>query len=503
MKKYRFELILFIIEAICMILELIASRLLSPYFGSSNFVWTSIIGIILLSSSIGNYCGGFFADKNSSSKFLKFILIVISIYIFIIPILNSSILEFITKNINDIRVGSIVATILLFFIPSLLMGIISPIIVKTKMDNIETAGSISGRMSAIGTLGGIFGTFIGGFYLIPIFGSLELLFILIIVVLLLIPLVDLKLKSKTNIFVIIMILISSLLFYKYSYDNRSVSSLVLDGVYNKVYKFDTEYGSGSIYNDSYFVNNKYRNVRILEFDSGFESVAYIDDELKYELYPNYTKLFDLVFKSKHDINDILMIGGAGYSYPKYYISHYLDKSMDVLEIDGEMTEIAKKYFYLDDLINDYNLNKNKRLNIYNLDGRVYLNKNKKKYDAIMNDAFDGISPPASLVTLEAIKMIKKSLNDGGVYLTNVIGSVDGNNSGFVKVEVNTIKQVFKYVYVVPFQNNFGKDEVINFMVIACDENIDLDNVYDLEISKDEIIFTDNYCPVDKCAIYNL
>ena len=121
----------------------------------------------------------------------------------------------------------------------------------------------------------------------------------------------------------------------------------------------------------------------------------------------------------------------------------------------------------------------------------------------MNDAFDGISPPASLVTLEAIKMIKKSLNDGGVYLTNVIGSVDGNNSGFVKVEVNTIKQVFKYVYVVPFQNNFGKDEVINFMVIACDENIDLDNVYDLEISKDEIIFTDNYCPVDKYAIYNL
>ena len=57
MKKYRFELIIFVIEAICMIVELIASRLLSPYFGNSNIVWTSVIGIILLSSSIGNYLG--------------------------------------------------------------------------------------------------------------------------------------------------------------------------------------------------------------------------------------------------------------------------------------------------------------------------------------------------------------------------------------------------------------------------------------------------------------
>ena len=212
MKKYRFELILFVSEAICMILELIASRILSPYFGNSNFVWTSIIGIILLSSSIGNYYGGLIADKKDSFKYLKLILIVVSVYIFIVPILNSSILNFVIQNINDIRVGSIVATILLFFIPSLLMGMITPIVVKTKMDNIETAGSTSGRMSSIATLGGIFGTFIGGFYLIPNIGSLELLFILTIIVLILVVLVDLRLKSKVNIFVIIMVIISSLLF---------------------------------------------------------------------------------------------------------------------------------------------------------------------------------------------------------------------------------------------------------------------------------------------------
>ena len=73
MKKYRLETVLFIVNAIYMILELIASRLLSPYFGSSNLVWTSIIGIILLSNSVGNFIGGKIADKDCSKKNLKLI----------------------------------------------------------------------------------------------------------------------------------------------------------------------------------------------------------------------------------------------------------------------------------------------------------------------------------------------------------------------------------------------------------------------------------------------
>ena len=66
MKKYNLEVIIFIVNAIYMILELIASRVLSPYFGNSNMVWTSVIGIILLSTSVGNYMGGVLADKNNS-----------------------------------------------------------------------------------------------------------------------------------------------------------------------------------------------------------------------------------------------------------------------------------------------------------------------------------------------------------------------------------------------------------------------------------------------------
>jgi spermidine synthase len=204
-----------------------------------------------------------------------------------------------------------------------------------------------------------------------------------------------------------------------------------------------------------------------------------------------------MFKSKNEIDDVLLIGGAGYSYPKYYISHYPDRKMDVVEIDGKITEIAKKYFYLDDLIKDYNINENHRLNLITEDGRTYLNRCEKKYDAILNDAFSGENPAKTLTTLENIKNIKKSLNENGLYLTNIISSLDGSNSKFIKAEVNTLKQVFKNVYAIPCQNLDNSIDVQNIMVIATDDSIKYDNTYDLKIDKNEIIITDDFCPIDK------
>ena len=169
--------------------------------------------------------------------------------------------------------------------------------------------------------------------------------------------------------------------------------------------------------------------------------------------------------------------------------------MDVVEIDGEITEIAKKYFYLNDLIEDYNLNENKRLGLITDDGRTYLNNNTKKYDAILNDAFSGSSPAKTLTTKEAAQLIKGSLNENGVYLTNVISSLEGDDSKFIKAIVNTLKQVFKNVYVVPC-STLELEETQNNMVIASDDELSLDKTYQYSIKEDEIVLTDDYCPVD-------
>lgn len=491
LKRYRYEIIIFVADAICMILELIASRLLSPYFGSSNIVWTSVIGIILLSSSIGNYLGGKIADKNNIEKNLKFILMATSIFIIIIPFLQNNILTIISKYIENIKIGAIISTIFLFFIPSLGMGLLTPIILRLKLNNMQTAGKTTGTINAIATIGGITGTFLGGFLLIPNLGSINILLILVILLVWLIPLVNFKLKEKSTIIVVIITIISLLSLYINTISNNINGEQVLQGKRGTV-SYDTQYGRVLIYNTVLNGNN----VRILNIDSGFESATFTDEDKVNELVFDYTKYYDLMFNAKIDINNVLLIGGAGYSYPKYYISHYPNKNMDVVEIDEGITNIAKEYFYLNKLIKDYNLEENQRLKLIHDDGRTYLNNNSKKYDAILNDAFSGNTPAKTLTTHEHNKNIKKSLNENGVYLTNIISSLEGKNSKFLKAEVNTLKQVFKNVYIVPCNYTNDTEQVQNNMIIATDSDIIYENTYNYNLAEDEIILTDDYCPID-------
>lgn len=496
--KYNLEIILFIENAIYMILELIASRILSPYFGSSNLIWTSVIGIILLSTSLGNYIGGIIADKSEDKKLkqnINIILLVCGLLIFIIPVFQRNILNIITSLIANIKIGAILSTIILFFVPLVFIGMLSPIIIKLKLNKLESVGKTSGRIYALATLGSIVGTFLGGFFLIPNYGSNQILFFLSIIVFILNFLLyegmdkSYKKKLTIGIFIgIIMNVVCLVCFYKI---NTLNGKRVLNGEVGRVVNYDTQYGKVGIYNSK----NGENLIRSLNIDKGNESATFVNEEKCYDLVYEYTKYYDLMFKSSKDIKDVLMIGGAGYSYPKYYISHYLDKNMDVVEIDGKITEIAKKYFFLDELIDEYKLDENKRMNLITQDGRVFLNQNSKKYDAILNDAFTSNTPAKTLTTVEAAQKIYNSLNENGVYLTNVISSIEGENSKFLKAEIETLKQYFKNVYVVPCNYKDDYNLVQNNMVIATDENIYFEDSVNLK-SDNTMVLTDNYCPVE-------
>lgn len=499
-KRYRLEIILFIVNIIYMILELIASRILSPYFGSSNLVWTSVIGIILLSTSVGNYLGGIIADKERQNiKSLKtdiyIILLITGILIFIIPLIQKEFIQIIISFIKSIKIGAIISTIVLFFLPSMFIGVLSPIIIKIKMNNLKSVGKISGGIYALATLGSIIGTFLGGFLLIPNFGSNEILFVLSIFIFLLMIL--LYEKEEKNIFnriiccVIIGILINTICLVNFYKVNAINGDKVLKEDLGVHVNYDTQYGKVTIYN----LNNEKGKTRHLNIDRGNESGTFLEESRCYELLYEYTKYYDLMFKSSKNIENVLMIGGAGYSYPKYFISHYLDKRMVVVEIDEKITEIAKKYFFLDKLIKEYNLEENGRLNIITQDGRIYLNENGKKYDAILNDSFSGDTPAKTLTTKEAIEKIHNSLNEKGVYLTNIISSIDGEDSKFLKAEVNTLKQVFKNVYIIPCRDTMNVKRIQNNMVIATDDIISIENTVNIDTS-DSIVLTDNYYPVD-------
>ncbi len=500
-KKFRLEISLFIIDAVGMILELVASRILSPYFGSTNIVWTCVIAVILLSSSIGHYYGGQIADSTNQKRRLNIILTIASFLILLIPITSDFLISSIVNSISNVKIGAIIATCLLFLFPSIMLGLVSPIVLKLRLANLEDAGKTAGRISAFSTLGAILGTVTGGFLLIPNLGCINILFILAMVISLVKFIVGTEIKEKDNIISLIIILSSIILIFSYSKIQENNATKILNGEENISLSYDTEYDRAIIYN--------YKdNTRLIKVGRGAESETYTDDR-KYEPGTDYIKGIRDIVKQQSNINNTLMIGGAGYSFPKSYIAENLGESIDVVEIDDRLTNMAYKYFYLDDLTKDYNLKESDRLNIICDDGRMYLNKNEKKYDVIVNDTFLGESPAKTLTTIEAVSRIKKSLNDNGIYITNIISSLEDKNSKFLMAEGHTISKLFKYTYFLPIAYKFedkneelNKTTIRNILVIASNNKItNIDGAYEPEFAKNELILTDDYCPVDTLAFF--
>ena len=492
MKKYRFEIIIFIVDAIVMILELIASRLLSPYFWNSNIVWTSVIWIILLSSSLWSYVWGKIADNKFKERKLKILLIWTALFLFLIPFIQKFVLTNIASAIPSIKIWAILSTVLIFFIPSFCMGTVNPIILKLKLGNLSTAWKTAGKISAIWTIWAIVWTFLWWFVLVPNFWSNNIIFVLTIILLITAFLVNCDIKEKSNIFLLAMAAISYLAFVGFSTWNLDKEDYILSGIKNTIMSHDTEYWSVRIYNST----RHWNNIRILNIDWWFESATFTDEGKEYDLVFEYTKYYDKMFEANIDINNVLLIWWWGYSYPKYYISHYEWKKMDVVEIDPKITEIARKYFYLDKLIKDFNLEENGRLKLMNEDGRTYLNNNNIEYDAILNDAFSGDNPAKTLTTIENIRNIKKSLKKNWVYLTNIISSLEWDKSKFLRAEVNTLKKVFNNVYVIPCNDSEDLYYSQNNMVIATDDDLNLEWIYDLKLDENEIVITDDYCPIE-------
>ena len=486
--KYRYDIYLFVIEAICMVMELCASRVLSPFFGDSNIIWTSIIGIILLSSSIGNTIGGRLADKDDVQKDLCKISLWAAVLILYIPVLSEIILGLLASVISNIKIGAIIGTVLLFLPSSIAFGMIPPIITKIKLKDLDTAGKTSGTIHAVSTLGSITGTFLGGFFLVPNFGCDNIMLCLTCVTALMVILVGGKNRLK---YVGLIFAIAIACIYVLTKLNLSNAEAILEGEEEYIASYDTQYSKVEV------VNRRVEgeNIRYMLIGNGCESATYVDEDKKYELVVPYTKYYDLMYKANIDIKDALMIGGGGYSYPKYCVSHHPKTAMDVVEIDEQITELAKEYFYLDDALREFN----NRLNIINEDGKVFINTTDRKYDAVLNDAFTGTTPAESLTTLETVERIHDILNPGGVYLSNIIGSRSGAYSKFLAAEVNTISQVFDYVYIVPC-GDMNNEEIIdttstNNMVIASDIPFDIPAAVNMDY-KGSIILTDDYCPVD-------
>jgi spermidine synthase len=484
--KYILEIAVFLCGAVVMIFELVGSRVLGPYLGTSIFVWTSLIGVILGSLSLGYYLGGKMADKKASFDTFSLIIFWAAVFIGLADFGKNYLLNFLQYNIKDIKIASVIASLILFFPASALLGMVSPYAVKLKLRSLDTSGATIGNLYAISTAGSIIGTFLAGFYLIPSFGTSKILIILSMALIFTsLSLSAKKLLKVRAVFFIIMV-IGWLAFGRIEYLFEKNGLVDVDTAYNRVWIFDD-------YNQE-----TSQPIRTLLINNDYSSAMFLN---KSGLVYEYTKYYYLAKHFNPGFKKTLMLGGAGYSYPKDFLLKFPQASMDVAEIDPKLTELAKKYFKLEE---------NPRLAIYHQDGRVYLNRTSEKYDVIFGDAFSSFnSLPYQLTTQEAVQKSYDILNNNGIVILNIISAIESEKGQFLRAEYATYKKIFPQVYLFPVSYPDNGEKVQNIMLVALKSKEEpsfndsnpifngyLQHLWKKPVPSDMPILTDDWAPVD-------
>lgn len=483
---YLLDFIVFISGAVVMILELTGSRILAPYLGNSLPVWTGLIGIILGSLSIGYLLGGKLADQKPNPTMLGIILFLSGCTLCIIPLLSKVLLPLLFATDLDIRMQVSLAAIILFTLPSICLGMVSPYAIRLRLQNLATSGSTAGKLYALSTVGSIFGTFFAGFFLIAFLGSQTILYMLSGVMILLSLLLFGRMWWK-SLFIFLFVVG---VFYK-------IDSIYVNDSHTPLLDTDTAYNRVLIFESQEFNSSKIR--RELLLGNVRNSAMYTNNE---ELVYLYTRYYRLVDHFVPEVKSALMIGGGAYSYPKDFIRTHHQATLDVVEIDPGLTEIAKEYFSFKPTV---------RTRVFHEDGRIFLNRQQKKYDAIINDAFSDYTHPFQLTTKEAVMRMSDLLNPQGVVITNTIASILGDSGKLLRAEYYTYKSVFPYVEVFPIQFPQNGISIQNIMIVAsknpllfASEKPELRNYLATrwvgEIPHDVPLLTDNYAPIEYYAL---
>ena len=408
------EIIVFISGSVVMVLELIGSRIAAPYLGTSIFIWSSLIGIILGALSIGYLLGGRASAHNPRISFLSNVLLGGGLGILLIPLIKDPVLS--TSALLGVKISSVVSTIALFVVPSTIMGMVSPYAIRLKTNTVEQSGGVAGSMYALSTVGSIFGTFLAGFYLIPTFSTSQILYGLSIVLILT------SLIGKFRVLKIAALVLVGAAWFL---------SILIPSPY--VYEADSEYNHIRVID---FVHPETKQeLRTLMLSTEFHTII---DKNSDDIFSDYLKLYQLDTLFQPEIKKALVLGGGAYAGPVNLLKRHPNAEITVVEIDPAVTEVAKKYFQLKD---------NPRLTIEHADARIFLNTNKEKYDVIYGDAFGSyFSIPFQLTTIESVQLMYDALADDGVLIFNIISAFDGEKATFFKAQYKTLDQVFPTIY---------------------------------------------------------
>lgn len=475
-----------------MAVELGASRLLAPYFSSSQIVWTIIIGTIMIAMALGNIYGGKSADKSPNPDKLYGRILIAAVWIALIPVvgkyivLGISALLIFTVNNNFLIIAAFCACMVIFVFPLFLLGTVTPSLAKYSVSSLDDSGRTVGTLGAFNTIGSIIGTFVPTFVTIPAVGTsiTFLIFAGILIILSVIYFVSSRVGYKK-------VIISGVIF---------VACCVFGhGDSFAFWQKDLTYEGESIYNYLQVSEDDKQVSLSTNVLFGVQSVYMKDDTLT-GLYYDYAMAAPLMVPDKNpDSMEVLILGMGTGTYATQCRKYFGDMNIEGVEIDEKITKLSRKYFALPDDIN-----------VTTYDGRAFLNASDRKYDVIMVDAYQDITIPFQMSSVEFFRLVKSHLNENGVMVVNM--NMRGNDDGDINQYLaDTISSVFGNVYTVEVDNSTNRELFAsgnNDMMSVLNDNISgikdadlrfmMNKVRDNSIAYNagKLIMTDDNAPVE-------
>ncbi len=432
MKK---NLFIYITSFLCgmavMGVELSATRLLAPYFGTSSIVYTVVIGLIMIAMSIGNVLGGRSADKHNNLGRLFAMLWVAALWVAIIPLvgkyviaLSALLMAWILPS-NLLVAGSVLSCLLVFSAPLLILGMVSPYLVKLGVNDMENSGRTTGEIYAASTIGSIIGTFIPTFITIPYIGTLKSFLVFALSLNLICLYYFIKTKKGFIKGAVTTVITAAMLLMPFKTSYAFWTDVVLE--------------DESLYN--YLQVAERGNSVILSTNVAFgvQSI-YTRDQILSGYYYDYALMSPLLISdgSLEKPLDILVLGMGTGTFAKECKYFFPNSNITGVEIDEKIVNLSKEYFQLTD----------EEATVYVNDGRTFLSSPQAgMYDIILCDAYHDITIPFHMATTEFFSEVKEHLNPGGVVMVN-INMRSSNTTEITDYLTNTLKtnmgQVYKY-----------------------------------------------------------
>ncbi len=416
--------------------ELAASSLLRPHFGTANLVWAAIIGLILLYLTTGYFLGGRWADRSPHPAALYQIVAWAAFLIGLVPFAAHPVLSLASLGFANFDAamlgGSFIAVLILFSVPVTLLGCISPFIIRLAMEDVGSAGQTAGRVYAISTAGSFLGAFLPDLVLVPTIGTRNT-FVLLSLLLLTVALVGLARSEPRR-----------LALYLWMPAVIALLALLLRGQPVKAAE-GAIYEAESPYNYIQVMEKEGCRYLLLNEGQGIHSV-YCPDQLHtagpwdYFLIAPY---FNSPSYTPDQVESVALIGLAAGTIARQYTAVYGPLPIDGVEIDPAVVRVGREYFAMDE----------PNLNVIVGDGRYALAHSDRRYTIVGVDAYRLPYIPPHLTTVEFFRQVRDHLTADGVVAVNVGHTPEDYR--LVEAMVATLLQVFPSAHVIDVPNSFN------------------------------------------------